>query len=248
MKETKELAGKVAIVTGGSRGIGRAIVSRLAAAGCAVAFTYQNQAEAAESLVKSIEQGRALALKADVRDFNVAQSVVERTRETFSRVDILINNAGITRDGALSRMSETDWHDVVDTNLTGCFNYTRSVTPLLMRQSSGRIINISSISGVYGLAGQANYSATKAGMLGFTKALSKELGPFNITVNAIAPGYIETEMLDHLLPAFKTKMQQRTSLRRFGQPEEVAEVAFFLASERAGYMTGQVLEVDGGIS
>lgn len=247
MNEPMILRGKVAVVTGGSRGIGRCIVSDLADGGCAVVFTYQSREDAARELEKTFEGGQVLALKADVRDLQAAKSVVAMAKEAYSRVDILVNNAGITRDGALALMEQEAWREVIDTNLIGCFNYTKAALPMLMRARGGRIINISSISGVRGLAGQSNYSAAKAGMIGFTKSLAKELGPFNVTVNAIAPGYVETEMLDHLSGAFKTQMEKQVPLRRFGRVEEVAAVVRFLASEAASYITGEVITVDGGL-
>lgn len=247
MNELKQFDGKVAVVTGGSRGIGRGIVAELVDAGCAVVFTYHSREDAARQLVNSLERGRVLALKADVRDLPAAKSVIAMAKETFSRVDILVNNAGVTRDKALALMEETAWREVIDTNLTGCFNYAKAVVPILMRGTGGRIINITSISGLRGLAGQSNYSAAKAGMIGFTKALAKELGAYNVTVNAIAPGYVETEMLDHLSAPFKAQMEKLIPLRRFGRVEEVARVVRFLASDAASYITGEVITVDGGL-
>lgn len=247
MSESTGLGGRAAVVTGGSRGIGRAIVEKLAESGCNVAFTYQTRADEAGRLAEGFERGRVTALQADVRDFEAAHSVVERAREMFGRVDILVNNAGITRDGPLSLMDEARWRDVLETNLNGCFNYARAVAPLMMNRMEGRIINITSISGIYGMPGQTNYAASKAGMIGFTKALAQELGAFNVTVNAVAPGYIETEMIEQVPAAFKAKMQRRVMLRRFGRPEEVAEVVRFLVSDAAGYITGKVIEVDGGL-
>jgi 3-oxoacyl-[acyl-carrier protein] reductase len=172
---------------------------------------------------------------------------LDSVKQSFSGLHILVNNAGITRDRALSLMADDEWRDVIDTNLSGCFYYAKAAASQLMRQMGGRIINITSISGLRGLAGQSNYCASKAGLIGFTKSLARELGPFNITVNAVAPGYIETEMLDRLPAAYKDHMRKSTPLKRFGEIGDVATVVRFLASDTAGYVTGQVIGVDGGL-
>ncbi len=238
---------KAAIVTGGSRGLGQAIVQRLACSGCDVLFTYSRESGEAEATISGSNQGRVLSIQADVRDAAAAGEVIHTARREFGGFDVLVNNAGITRDRSVAMMSASDWSDVLDVNLSGAFLYSQAAAKLFMRQMSGRIINISSISGLRGVAGQANYSAAKAGVIGLTKAMARELGPFNVTVNAVAPGYIETMMLSHLTPPFRSKMIKQTPMGRFGCPEDVSGLVEFLASDAAGYMTGQIISVDGGL-
>ena len=243
------LQNKAALVTGGSRGIGKAIALALADNGANVAFTYKSAAAAADEVVKAIEaKGRkALAIQSDAKNFSEANSVVEKVIAQFQRLDILVNNAGITKDTLLMRMSEQDWDDVIDTNLKGAFNFSKAVCKQMMSQREGVIINISSIAGVIGNPGQTNYAAAKAGLIGMTKTLAKELSSRNIRVNAVAPGFVDTDMTEKLTPQQKEALIGMIPLKRTAKPEEIASVVLFLASQASSYVTGQVLCVDGGL-
>jgi 3-oxoacyl-[acyl-carrier protein] reductase len=243
------LQGKIAIVTGGSRGIGKSIALALSAEGAHVAFTYKSATSAAEEVKKEIEsQGhQALAIQSDAKDFAGANQVVEAVVKAWHRVDILVNNAGITKDGLLVRMSEQDWDEVLDTNLKSAFNFSKAVCRHMMSQRAGRIVNISSISGVIGNAGQANYASAKAGMIGLTKSLAKELASRNIQVNCVAPGFVDTDMTEKLTPQQKEALMNIIPMKRTGKPEEIASAVLFFSSSASSYITGQVLCVDGGI-
>lgn len=243
------LKNKVALVTGASRGIGRAIALKLAEKGAKVAVNYAGREDAASETVNMIKQsgGDAFAIKANVANGEEVQQMVKQVIEMFGALDILVNNAGITRDNLIMRMKEADWDDVISTNLKGVFNCTKAVTRQMMKQRKGRIINISSIVGVSGNPGQANYVAAKAGVIGLTKSAAKELASRSITVNAIAPGFIETEMTDELADSLKEEMLKQIPLAEFGQPEDIANVVAFLASDESKYMTGQTIHVDGGM-
>jgi len=244
-----DLGGKTALVTGGSRGIGRAIGLRLATQGADVAFTYRGNTEAATATTADIEAlgRRALAIQADAADGEAADGVVKAVLEAFGTVDILVNNAGITRDDLIMRMSADAWRSVLETNLFGAFWMTKAVTRPMLKARSGRIINITSVSGQAGQTGQANYSAAKAGLIGLTKASARELASRTITVNAVAPGFVLTELTQDLPEALQAEITARTPLGRFGTTEEIANAVAFLASDEAAYITGQVLAVDGGL-
>lgn len=244
------LKGKTALVTGGSRGIGRAIALELASYGADVALTYARSADAAEEVKKEIENlGRkALALQADAVDFAKAGEVIATVKEEWEKIDILVNNAGITRDNLILRMTEEQWDEVIETNLKSIFNYCKAITKPMMRNRGGAIINISSVVGLSGNAGQSNYAASKAGIVGFTKSYAKELASRNIRANVIAPGYIVTEMTDSLDEKLLENIREETPLGRAGEAEEVANAVVFLASELSGYITGEVIRVDGGMA
>jgi len=244
------LKDKVAIVTGGSRGIGRAIVEEFVKEGANVAFNFLKSEEKALELKKEIEKkGRkALIFRQDVKDYEAIKVMVEGIRSEFGRLDIIVNNAGILRDKALMLMEEQDWEDVIATNLSGAFNLIRASIVTLMKQKSGNIINLTSVAGIKGMPRQVNYSASKAGIIGLTKSLAREVGSYNIRVNAIAPGYIDTDMVKDLKENSKKEILKGIPLGRFGRSEEVARVASFLASDDAEYVTGQVITIDGGLA
>ncbi len=244
------LTGKVALVTGGSRGIGRSIVLHLANSGADVAFTYRSRVEEANALVAELQSmGRkAAAFQSNAADTNQSNDVVQNVIKEFGRLDILVNNAGIAKDGLLMRMSEQDWDDVISTNLKSVFNFTKAACRQMMSQQSGKIVNIASVVGVVGNAGQANYVASKAGVIGFTKSIAKELASRNVQVNAVAPGFIETEMTEKLNEKQKEGILGIIPQKRIAKPEEIAAVVCFLASSDSNYITGQTINVDGGMA
>lgn len=246
----RDLSGKTAVVTGASRGIGRAIACKLATEGASVVLNYKGSRERAEEVKARIEAegGTAYLLPCDVADFAACEAFMKEAIGLLGRLDILVNNAGITRDGLLMRMSEEDYDAVLNTNLKGTFHCIRFAARQMIKQRSGRILNISSVSGVLGNAGQANYAASKAGVIGLTKSAAREFAGRGITVNAIAPGFIHTEMTKALPEKVRENAVAQIPLGRFGEAEEVAEAAAFLVSDRAGYMTGQVLHIDGGMA
>lgn len=243
------LEGKVALVTGGGRGIGRAIALALADAGADVAVAVSRDLAAAEGVAEEIRAKgrRAIASQTDVSSGTATEELVAAVVTELGRIDILVNNAGITRDGLIMRMSEEDWDVVLDVNLKGTFNCTKAAVKRMIRQRSGRIVNVTSIMGITGNGGQANYAASKAGIIGLTKSTAKEVGSRGITCNAVAPGWVQTQMTEHLPEALAEQVLKQVSLGRLGKPEDIASAVLFLSSEASSYITGQVLVVDGGL-
>lgn len=250
MNVEKSLSGKIALVTGASRGIGRAVALRLAANGAKVAINFAGNIAKAEEVKAEIEKlgSEAILVQGSVDDFEVVNELVKKIIDAWGRIDILVNNAGIARDNLLLKMSEKDFDDVIATNLKGVFNCTKAVTKLMMKQREGRIINMSSVVGLVGNISQANYSAAKAGVIGFTKSAAKELASRNVTVNAVAPGFIETDMTNSLSDSVKENLSKSIPMGRLGSPEDIASLVEFLVSDKAAYITGQVISVDGGMA
>lgn len=244
------LTGRTALVTGATRGIGRAVALKLASEGADIAFTYRSQHEAAESLVAELETlgVHAKAYASDAASFEDAHKVADDVKETFGRIDILVNNAGVTKDGLMMRMDEAQWDMVIDNNLKSAFNYIHACTPIMARQRCGSIINMSSVVGVAGNAGQCNYAASKAGIIGLSKSIAKEMGARGIRSNCIAPGFIATDMTASLPEELRKEWEKQIPLRRGGTPEDVANVALFLASDLSSYVTGQVINCCGGMN
>ena len=244
-----QLTGKTALITGATRGIGRAIAELFATEGADVAFTYVSSVELAVAVEQSLTSKgvRAKGYRTDGRDFSASAETVALVQKEFGRIDILVNNAGITRDGLLLRMGEQQWDEVIDANLKSAFNYIKACTPLMMRQRSGVILSVSSVVGLHGNAGQANYAASKAGLIGLTKSVAKELASRGIRANAIAPGFVLTEMTSAMPEEKLTEWTKNIPMQRGATVEEVAKAALFLASDQSSYITGQVLQVDGGM-
>ena len=238
-----------AIVTGGTRGIGKEIAKTLAKNGANIAINYRKYNEEVEGLIDELKGlgVKALAIKCDVRNEDEVNNFIKEVKENFGSIDILVNNAGVTKDGLLLRMSENDFNDVIDVNLKGTFNMTKAVSPIMVKQRFGKIINISSVVGIAGNAGQCNYAASKAGVIGFSKSVARELASRNINVNVIAPGYINTEMTSVLPDKVKEEVLKTIPMKKIGEPKEIANLALFLSSDLSNYITGQVINVDGGM-
>ena len=246
----KQLKGKTALITGGSRGIGRACCLAFAREGAKVVFTYKKSLNSAKELLKQMRTFKVecMALKTDVENYDQCGQAIAKTLKKFKNIDILVNNAGITKDRALLMMNLADWKEVIDTNLGGTFNMTRSVITTFLKQRKGCILNMSSISGLVGLPRQTNYSASKAGIIGFSKSLAKEVAPYNIRVNAVCPGFINADMVNIIKEETRKYFLETIPMKRFGKPEEVADLCVFLASDKANYITGAVFKIDGGLA
>ncbi|MBN2484152.1 MAG: 3-oxoacyl-[acyl-carrier-protein] reductase [Candidatus Omnitrophica bacterium] len=246
----KGFSKKTVVVTGGSRGIGRACCLAFAREGANIAFTYHKNKEKADSLKKELDElgVQSLSLQADIREYDRCRNVIKEVCSHFTQVGVLINNAGIVKDRALMMMSPDDWKEVIDTNLTGTFNMTRAVITSFLKQKNGCIINISSVSGIVGIPRQTNYSAAKAGIIGFTKALAKEVAAYNVRVNAVCPGYIDTEMLNGIPENIKEEITKNIPVGRIGQPEEIAQLCVYLASDKGRYIIGDIIKIDGGLA
>jgi 3-oxoacyl-[acyl-carrier protein] reductase len=244
------LLGQTAVVSGGTRGIGRAICLELAGQGCNIAFSYRNSSQLADSLCSQISSlgSRATPYQLTVEDYGAVQEMIGDVKERFESIDYVVNNAGIVRDSLILRMKEKDWDDVIDTNLKGTFNMIKAVAPVMVKARQGSILNITSVSGLRGMAGQVNYSASKAGIVGLTKSLARELAGRNVRVNALALGFIETNMTAGLDEEYKKTLLKNIPMGRFGNADEIAAIASFLLSRKAAYITGQVIQVDGGLA